>query len=122
MSLSGKKCSSSQVFHILFSNKLKVDQGAGGTHAKNQANESLDSVKPYLVLLHMYMPMYSAQRQASHGDVIRLHCYRCRQGNIDVSSDSFAVAVAVAATATAAANAAVAISTVIAAPLRMWRG
>ena len=68
----------------------------------------------------------TAQRQASHGDVIRFHCYRCRQGNINVSSDSFAIAATATTTAaaTAAANAAaaiVAICTVTAAPLRMWR-
>ena len=92
--------------------------------------ESLDSVKRVYFTLHCSTCTCpcTAQRQASHGDIIRLHCYRCRQGNINVSSGSFAVAVAVAATtaaataaATTAANPAVAISTVIAAALRMWR-
>lgn len=43
------------------------------------------------------MSMYCSM--SGVGDVIRFDCYRCRQGNIDVSSDSAATAAAHAAAA-----------------------
>jgi hypothetical protein len=59
------------------------------------------------------MSMYCSM--SGVGDVIRFDCYRCRQGNIDVSSDSAATAAA-----TAAANAAAAIVVIPIAVTPRW--
>ena len=75
-----------------------------------------------LVLLDVYRS--STSWQASYGDIIRFHCsdcYRCRLGNINVSSARFGIAATAAATA--ADNAAaviVAVPTVAVARLRAW--